>query len=145
MVNVSKPWIEDSDIEKRLSSMQISQYTSQKDDEFLERLDKKTDAGLIDRILKLESKLVKHSQYIDLLTEEILQQKKKLHEFESQSHELFMQSIIAQNNESVKELARICKIDENAVYDPRELEGILSAYSDAQSSVEWVRSVRDSS
>ena len=144
--------MDDSDIEKRLMNVQLLQHTDQKDDEFLEPLDKKTRADLIDRVLKLESKQDEHNQYIDLLTEEIMQQeielrqqKKKLREFESQIHEMFMQSIIAQNSESVKELASICKIDENAVYDPRELEGILSTYSDAQSSVEWIRSVRDSS
>ena len=136
-------------------------------------MDKKIDEDWIDKILKLEIRQEENYHYINFLIEKIQKQDEKIQKqdekiqkqdekiqkqdekiqkqdekiqkFESQNHELFMQNIVAQNSESVKELARICKIGENAIYDPRELEGILSAYSDSQSSVEWVRSVRDSS
>ena len=54
-----------------------------------------------------------------------------------------MQDMIKQNDESIKELERICQIDDASDYDPRELEGILAPYSDSESSVEWIRSVRD--
>ena len=66
-----------------------------------------------------------------------------LRNFEKQSNELFMQDLIRQNNESVKELARLCNIDENDFHDPREPEGMLCDYAGSESSVEWVRSIRD--
>ena len=94
-------------------------------------------------VLKLDEKQDEDSEYVDWLIKKIPKLEEKISELENQNHELFMQSIIAQNTESVKELARTWEIDENIVRDSRELEGILSEYSDSQNSVEWVRDVRD--
>lgn len=47
------------------------------------------------------------------------------------------------SRESLSDFADLSGIDSDASFNPYELEGILSDYSDAQSSAEWVRSVRD--
>ena len=47
------------------------------------------------------------------------------------------------SGESLSAFADLSGIDPDAPFNPYELEGILSDYSDAQSSAEWVRSVRD--
>ncbi|MDE0266597.1 MAG: hypothetical protein OXI27_07475 [Thaumarchaeota archaeon] len=44
---------------------------------------------------------------------------------------------------SLSDFADLSGIDPDAPFNPYELEGILSDYSDTQSSAEWVRSVRD--
>lgn len=141
MKNISKPWEEDNILEKRMMSITYGQ----KNYKFLESLDKKNVEDLLYRILELEDKQKENHHYMTLLAEKILKQEEKLLALERQNHDLFIQGIVAQNSESVTELAHICEIDENTIYDPNELEGILSAYSDSQSSVEWVRSVRDNS
>ncbi len=144
MVIANKPWKEDSEIEKKFEQFQYGhQQVGESEKPSNEEEDYKY-AVLIDRILKLEEKQDENSEYIDLLVRKISELEEKISELENQNRELFMQSIIAQNTESVKELARTCEIDENIVYNPRELEGILSKYSDSQSSAEWVRDVRDS-
>ena len=143
MVIASKPWTEDSEIEREIGQFQ---YGYQRVGESEKPSDEEEDynyADLIGRILKLEEKQDENSEYIDWLVRKIPGLEEKASELENQNRELFMQSIIAQNAESVKELARTCEIDENVVYDPRELEGSLSTYSDSQDSMEWVRAVRD--
>ena len=47
------------------------------------------------------------------------------------------------DRDALSKFADLLGIDPDAPVDPYELEGILSDYSDDQSSAEWVRSVRD--
>ena len=143
MVIAHKPWTEDNEIERKNELLQYSRQQIGESEKPSNEEDNYNYADLIDRILKLEEKQDENSEYIDWLVRKIPKLEEKISELENQNHELFMQNIIAQNTESVKELARTCEINENIVYDPKELEGILSKYSDSQNSVEWVRDVRD--
>ena len=143
MVIAHKPWTEDNEIERENELLQYSRQQIGESEKPSNEEDNYNYADLIDRILKLEEKQDENSEYIDWLVRKIPKLEEKISELENQNHELFMQNIIAQNTESVKELARTCEINENIVYDPKELEGILSKYSDSQNSVEWVRDVRD--
>lgn len=143
MVIARKPWTEDSEIERENEILQYSHQQIGESEKPSNEEDNYNYADLIDRMLKLEEKQDEDSEYIDWLIKKIPKLEEKVSELENQNHELFMQSIIAQNTESVKELARTWEIDENIVHDSRELEGILSEYSDSQNSAEWVRDVRD--
>ena len=143
MIITNKPWTEDNEIEKKIEWLQHSYQQIGESEKPSNEEDNYNYEDLIGRILKLEEIQDENSEYIDWLARKIPELEEKISELENQNRELFMQSIIAQNTESVKELARMWEIDENVVYDPRELEGILSEYSDSQNSAEWVRDVRD--
>ena len=143
MIITNKPCTEDNEIEKKIEWLQHSYQQIGESEKPSNEEDNYNYEDLIGRILKLEEIQDENSEYIDWLARKIPELEEKISELENQNRELFMQSIIAQNTESVKELARMWEIDENVVYDPRELEGILSEYSDSQNSAEWVRDVRD--
>ena len=143
MVIANEPWTEDSEIEKKFEQLQHSYQQIGESEKPSNEEDNYNYADLIDRMLKLEEKQDENSEYIDWLIRKISELEEKISELENQNHELFMQNIIAQNTESVKELARMWEIDENIVHDSKELEGILSECADSQNSVEWVRDVRD--
>ena len=145
MVIADNPWAEDSEIGKKMGRFQHMYQHIEESEKSSNGEENYNYIDLIGRILKLEEIQDENSEYIYWLTRKISELEEKTSELENQNHELFVQSITAQNTESVKELTRIWEIDENTVYDPSKLEGILSQYSDSQNSVEWVRDVRDSS
>ena len=91
-----------------------------------------------------------NSPILNILIENIfrlLESNQKLKEnqqnLEKQINDLFIQNMTRQNDQSIKELEEIFDIDPDSVYDINKLEGILSDYSDSQTSTEWVRSVRN--
>ena len=47
------------------------------------------------------------------------------------------------NKYGIKELERIFGINPNEKFNPKDAEGCLAEYADSESSVEWVRNVRD--
>ena len=47
------------------------------------------------------------------------------------------------NKYGIKELERIFGIDPNEKINPNDAEGCLAKYADSESSVEWVRDVRN--
>ena len=120
MVIAHKPWTEDNEIERKNELLQYSRQQIGESEKPSNEEDNYNYADLIDRILKLEEKQDENSEYIDWLVRKIPKLEEKISELENQNHELFMQNIIAQNTESVKELARTCEINENIVYDPKE-------------------------
>lgn len=77
------------------------------------------------------------------MEERISRLETKLQTLQSRNDELLMQSMLEQNERARKDLERIWGLDRNKPCDPKKVEGILADYSDSESSVEWVRDVRD--
>ena len=132
-----KPWVEYNELEHVNNSDAVYNLN---DYEFLKSFQKEY-KNLTTEGLKPENEL-NENDIIVLLVEKILRLEEIILEIKRQNHHVLVQNMLAQSQKNVKELANIFKTDD-AVYNPRDLEGLLSAYSDSQSSVEWVRSVRD--
>lgn len=132
-----KPWVEYNEPEHVNNSDAVYNLNDYK---FLKSFQKEY-KNLTTEGLKPENKL-NENDIIVLLVEKILRLEEIILEIKRQNRHVLVQNMLAQSQENVKELANIFKTDD-AVYNPRDLEGLLSAYSDSQSSVEWVRSVRD--
>lgn len=147
MVNVHKPWREDGEIEQEMlnsRNVSISAYPADikvKRKAIRHHMQHERDIKNEDLIERLIDKRVR------IMTEtihaRILQLEEEIHRLQSQNDKLIKQDLFAQNEQGIKTLERIFKIDENEVYEPKELEGILADYPGPESSVELIRSIRD--
>lgn len=118
MINAHKPWKDDREIEKDLET-QTQNGTQMK--ELSKRMDDLTDF-VIDAMTRLEE---------------------RQRRIEDQNRQILAQNMIRESEKNANELRRIFGIARTERVEPSEVEGILADYSDSQSSVEWVRSVRD--
>ena len=69
--------------------------------------------------------------------------KKKYAELDERLDRMKALGISRQSRESLSDLVDLAGLNPNDTFDPYELEGILSNYSDSQSSVEWIRDIRN--
>ena len=98
-----------------------------------------------EELIECRAELADYKEELWEYEAELIDCKKKIRELELQYQKLFVQDILAQNDKGIKNLLRLSQSDEGSEYDPKDLEGILAPYSDTESSVEWIRAVRDSS
>ena len=76
------------------------------------------------------------------LAEKYAKLEKKHAKLEDGYNRMMVQEMDRQNSKAIQDLEEIFGIDPGDTFDPRTMEGALSRYSDDQSSLEWVRSVR---
>jgi len=79
----------------------------------------------------------------DLVADAVIRLEERQRRIEDQNRKMLAQNMIMESEKNAAELRRIFGIDRTERVEPSEIEGILADYSDSQSSVEWVRSVRD--
>ena len=82
-------------------------------------------------------------KYVIELEERFAELEERFAELEDRHNRVLTQHTNGQSSESLSDLVDLFGIDPNTPFDPQDLEGILSEYSDDLSSMEWVRSVRD--
>ncbi len=81
-------------------------------------------------------------EYVALWEEKHEELEEKYEELKDRYNRMTIQDMDRQSKEAIQDLEDIFGIDFDDIFGPYEVEGMLSDYSDDQSSMEWVRSVR---
>ena len=132
MTGLKKPWKKDSELDEE--SLHIMSYAQ---------------PNVTSRRSGIISPLTQdtHDDYymriIEILIDHIDDLEKKYAKLDERLDRMEALEISSQSRDSLSDLADLAGFNTSDTFDPYELEGILSNYSDSQSSTDWIQDVRN--